>query len=230
MPSKNNVIPTNKIKNPLWKVVLQFFTSPELFYRYGAKIVAKMMYDLHYSGFENIPETGPALLISNHISYVDGLIIHTIVKRPVRFIIDEEIYEAFGVKHFMELSNAIPIAPNKKSVKWALEQVSEAMKAGDIVCIFPEGSLTYTGNMTRFRFGIEWMANQNDVPVIPMALKGLWGSIFSRKYIKQSFIMRLIPRTFRMKVVAVCGKPILSSDAKINYLQRKIMELKNSIE
>lgn len=201
--------------------------SLEPFYRYGAKLLVHVMYRARFSGFENIPETGAAILIANHVSYVDGLVINAACKRPVRFIIDEEIYQLPGVNYFMRLNKAIPIAPNKTSVKLALSLVSDALRDGDLVCVFPEGQLTYTGNMTHFRFGIEWMVKNDPVPVIPIALKGLWGSVFSRKYLRSRFPW--VPRSFRRKVSAVCGAPIPPEEAKISHMQRVIMKLKSSI-
>ncbi len=200
----------------------------EAFYRYGAKVVVRLIYNCKFSGFENIPEAGPAIIISNHITYMDGMVLNAAIKRPIRFVIDEDIYNVPAVKHFMELNGAIPIAPNRQSVKNALNQVSDALKGGDLIVIFPEGSLTFTGNMIRFRFGVEWMAKRDNVVVIPIALKGLWGSIFSRKYLNSKFPW--FPRSFRRTVWAKCGEPVPPEEAKVNHLQRVVMKLKNQIE
>lgn len=209
-------------------IVHRLLGDPVDFYRRGVKILIPLLYKIKYHGFENIPETGPAILICNHVSYMDGLIIDSACKRKVRFIIDENIYNVPGVKYFMGLYGAIPIQPNRKSVERALGDVSRALKNGDLVCIFPEGQLTYTGNMSRFRFGIEWMIKNDPVPIVPIALKGLWGSIFSRKYRRSRF--RWFPRSFRRRVALSCGKPIYPNEAKVSLLQRRIMHLKNDIE
>ena len=196
------------------------------FYRKGAKVVVYVIYRCRFSGFkENIPKEGAAVIIANHISYMDGMVLHAASPRPVRFVIDAAIYNVPSVKYWMERAGAIPIRPNRKAVKQALEQVSEALKQGDIVCIFPEGSLTYTGKMARFRMGIELIIKNDPVPVIPVAIKGLWGSIFSRKYRKAK--VKWMPRKLRMKVSAICGKPIPPDRVKVGYLQREIMRLWN---
>lgn len=197
----------------------------ERFYRNGAKVLARILYSCKFEGFENIPETGPAVVIANHVSYVDGLILNAASKRKMRFIIDSEIYNYPGVNYFMRIDRAIPVAPTKDSVKKMLEITKEALDNGELVAIFPEGMITYTGNLNRFKFGIEWILQQNDVPVIPVALIGLWGSIFSRKYIDEKGFNKVRPRYFRKTVKAICGKPIPHAKAKIQYMQRELMKL-----
>jgi 1-acyl-sn-glycerol-3-phosphate acyltransferase len=186
-------------------------------------------YKPQYYGMENIPETGPAIIISNHVSYMDGLIIDAGCKRPIRYIIDQDIYHFPIVHYIMKRAQAIPIAPNRKSVEAAFNEISNGLKAGDLICIFPEGFLTFTGGLGRFKPGIEWMIKRDPVPVIPIALSGLWGSIFSRKYLKSP--LRWLPREWvRGKVIVKCGKPLDPSEININYLQDVVMKLKYSIK
>jgi 1-acyl-sn-glycerol-3-phosphate acyltransferase len=197
----------------------------EKFYRYGAKVIIKLVYRCDFRGFENIPETGGALVIANHVSFMDGLIINAASKRPIRFIIYDKIYRQPIVHHFMRINRAIPIDGNRESVRNALNAVSEGLSNGDLIVIFPEGSITYTGNMVRFKFGIEWMISKNPVPVIPVVLGGLWGSVLSRKYINSK--TRWFPKTFRRKIAAICSEPIAPKKATVNYLQKKIMQIKS---
>ncbi len=198
----------------------------EKFFRIGAKILVRILYSCDYRGFENIPSKGPAIIIANHISYMDGLILNCASPRKMRFIIDEDIYKTPIVNYFMKMDRAIPVKPKKESVKQMIENVSEALKQGDLVAIFPEGQITYSGYLTRFKFGIEWLLKENpDVNVIPIAINGLWGSIFSRKYLDPKYKLKFLPRYFRMKITAVCGKPIAHQKATINYLQRELMKL-----
>ena len=198
----------------------------EKFYLAGISVIIKTIYRTKLLGFkEHFPKEGPAIMICNHVSYMDGMILHHATPRKVRFIIDEAIYNAPIVNHFMKVDRAIPIAPTKESVKKALQKVSDGLKAGDIICIFPEGQLTYTGHMIRFKLGIEWIIQKDPVPIIPCALIGLWGSVFSRKYRKEKW--KMIPRFFRKRVTVVCGKPIPPEKAKINHLQREVMRLKS---
>lgn len=197
-------------------------------YRLIANKLTRFIYRPHYIGFENIPETGPVVIISNHVSYMDGPIIDAGCKRHVRYVIDEDIYHLPGVHYFMNLDRAIPIAPNRKSVEHAFDLISEGLRAGDVICIFPEGFLTFTGGLGRFRPGIEWIIKRDPVPVIPIVLSGLWGSMFSRKYLKS--FLRWMPRHWlRGKVIAKCGPAIAPKLVTVNYLQDVVLKLKYSI-
>lgn len=197
-------------------------------YRWLAHSITRFVYRPRYIGFENIPATGGAILVSNHVSYVDGPIIDAGCNRPVRYLIDEDIYNLPGVHYIMTLDRGIPIAPNRKSVEKAFDEISAGLKAGDLICIFPEGFLTFTGGLGRFRPGIEWILKRDAVPVIPIALSGLWGSVFSRKYLKSP--LRWLPRQWlRGKVVALCGPAIDPKDVNVNYLQEMVLRLKYSL-
>lgn len=205
-----------------------FFLNPARALSIVAHGVTRFVYRPRYIGFENIPATGPVVLISNHVSYVDGPIIDAGCKREVRYIIDEDIYNLPGVHFLMKLDRAITIAPNRKAVERAFNEISEGLKAGDAVCIFPEGFLTFTGGLGRFRQGIEWIIKRDPVPVIPIAISGLWGSMFSRKYLKSP--LRWLPRHWlRGKVTVLCGKPIPPENVNVNYLQEAVLRLKYSL-
>lgn len=190
--------------------------------------ITTFVYRPHYINMESIPETGGVILISNHVSYMDGPIIDAGCKRPVRYVIDEDIYHAPGVHYLMSRYNAIPIAPNRKSVEKAFDLISQSLRDGHVVCIFPEGFLTFTGGLGRFRPGIEWIIKRDAVPIIPIALSGLWGSVFSRQY--RGSWRRFFPRCWlRGQVVVKCGDPIDPAHAKVNELQDIVMKLKYSI-
>lgn len=201
----------------------------EPIYRRMVTFLVQHGYAPEYYGFDQIPDEGPALLISNHISYLDGLIIAAACDRPVRFVIDKYIYEQPIVNYFMRLNRAIPIAPKKHIVEEAMDEISEGLRNGDVICIFPEGQITYTGNLSRFKPGVEWIVQRDPVPVIPIALKGLWGSVFSRKYLKAKGRLWRGDWHSRGKIKAICGAPIPPEKVTVNYLQRVIMTLKNSI-
>lgn len=194
------------------------------FYTFTAKVIVRLLYRLKFSGFDKIPKTGPVLIIANHVSYMDGVIIQSGCRRPIRFVIDQYIYEKPFIKHVMGLARAIPILAKKESVGAALDEISRALENGDAVGIFPEGQLTYTGALGRFKPGIEWIVDRDPVPIYPIVLDGLWGSVFSRKYLKSNF--RWMPRCFRMPVDVVCGDAIHPESATVDELQRAILGIK----
>lgn len=209
-----------KISFPRWRLRW----NPEPFYRLLARGVAYAVYNPKYTGFEKIPKEGPAILISNHVSYADGLIIAAGCNRPVRFVIDEHIYNVPLVHYFMLYNRAIPILPTREHVTKALEDIAEGLKAGDLICIFPEGQLTYTGSLGRFKTGIESIVKRNPAPVYPIALSGLWGSIFSRKYLGSW--KRFIPKSRRVRVHAICGDAMAPESVTVNRLQETVLRLK----
>ena len=223
------LLPKLRFRLPKWPLSLPRFTlNPEHIIRIAAHRLTLFVYKPRYIGLENIPATGPAILISNHVSYVDGPIIDAGCPRRVRYLIDEDIYHTPGVHYLMKLDRAIPIAPNRKSVEAAFDQISEGLKNGDLICIFPEGFLTFTGGLGRFRPGIEWILKRDPVPVVPMALSGLWGSVFSRKYLKSA--LRWLPREWhRGKVTAIWGPAIPPDQVNVNRLQEIVLRLKYSI-
>lgn len=181
------------------------------------------IYRPRVAGLENIPTTGGVVLIANHVSYLDGPIISAICPRPVRYVIDKYIYEQPVINFFMRHARAIPILPKKEVVEAALSEISKALQNGEVVCIFPEGRLTYTGNIGRFKPGIEFIIQRDPVPVVPMGLDGLWGSVFSRKYIKARF--RFMPRSFKSNVKLAIGFPVVPEKVKVDKLQRVIIKL-----
>ena len=208
-----------------FRMQLSFDLEP--LYRFGAKKLICLMYNIRFMGFSKIPDSGAVLVISNHISYVDGLIINALCKRKIRFIIDKDIYHLPIVHYFMRLNRAIPISTKREDVTKALDLISEGLRQGDAICIFPEGQLTGNGYMSHFRPGIEWIIQRDPTPIYPIALHGLWGSAFSRKY--KNPLLKMIPKTLRRNVTALCGKVIMPEDATIDNMQLAVLELRNSI-
>ncbi|MDE3059670.1 MAG: 1-acyl-sn-glycerol-3-phosphate acyltransferase [Pseudomonadota bacterium] len=211
-----------------WLPAIKFSFDPKPLYRTLIHGLTRKIYRPRYIGFENIPATGPVVLISNHVSYIDGPLIDAGCNRIVRYLIDEDIYNLPGVHYIMKLGRAIPIAPNRKSVEAAFDEISAGLRAGDAICIFPEGFLTFTGSLGRFRPGIEWIIRRDAVPVVPIAICGMWGSVFSRKYMKAA--LRWWPRQWRgRRVDVICGAPIPPEKVNVNYLQEIVLRLKYSV-
>jgi 1-acyl-sn-glycerol-3-phosphate acyltransferase len=157
---------------------------PEYLLRFIFWALIHSVYRLKKEGLEHIPEQGPALLTCNHVSFVDALIISAACPRPIRFIMDHRIFKIPVLNFVFRESRAIPIAPAKEDpvmLERAYTEVARALAEGDLVCIFPEGGITYNGELMPFKGGVSRILETTPVPVIPMALRGLWQSFFSRK-------------------------------------------------
>ena len=199
----------------------------ESFYRFLVSKLIRVFYKIEFIGFDKIPDHRPILLIANHVSYIDGILIQTGINRPVRFVIDQQIYDIPVINYFMRYNRAIPILAKKTHVEAALDVISQGLEARDAVCLFPEGRLTYTGNLGRFKPGIEWIIERDPVLIYPIAIEGIWGSIFSRKYIKSKYYW--LPRKIRPKITLICGDAIHPGDVRVNHLQRVVLSLKNKV-
>lgn len=157
---------------------------PEFLLRFIVWLLVHSVYRLRTRDIERIPADGPALIICNHVSFVDALVIMAASRRPIRFVMDHHIFRWPILSFVFRESRAIPIAPAKEDpamMERAFDEVSQALAAGDLVGIFPEGKITADGEINPFRPGIARILERNPVPVVPLALQGLWGSTFSRK-------------------------------------------------
>jgi 1-acyl-sn-glycerol-3-phosphate acyltransferase len=160
-----------------------YLLVPEFLMRFICWLLIHSVYRLEKRGLENIPEQGPAVLVCNHVSFVDALVILAASPRPIRFVMDHRIFKVPVLSFVFRTGKAIPIASAKENealLDAAYDRVAEALEAGDLVAIFPEGRITETGELSPFRGGVKRIIGRTPVPVVPLALKGLWGSFFSR--------------------------------------------------
>jgi len=156
---------------------------PEFLMRFLAWILIHTMYRVKKEGLDNVPETGPCIVVCNHVSYVDAIVIAACVRRPIRFVMDHRIFRVPFLNWLFRTMQSIPVASAREDAKLkeqAFEDAAAALRAGEVVGIFPEGTLTADGELGSFRPGVERMVQETPVPVVPMALRGLWGSFFSR--------------------------------------------------
>ncbi|MDP5188333.1 MFS transporter [Rheinheimera baltica] len=159
-----------------------FSQVPEFAVRFVIYLLSHTMYRVTSRGLEHIPAEGAAVLVANHVSYVDALLIGGAVRRPVRFVMEKAIYDLPVANWLFKAARTIPICSKQKNevvYEAAFVAIKRELDAGNLVCIFPEGRLTKTGEMDSFRPGIERILAETPVPVVPMALQGLWGSFFS---------------------------------------------------
>ncbi len=200
---------------------------PEFLLRFVDWILINTLYRVQTRGLENIPEHGPAILVCNHVSFMDPLIILGSVRRPVRFVMYYKIFNIPFVKNVFRAAKAIPIAGAKEDpeiLKHAFDEVDNELAAGNLVCIFPEGGITRDGTMQPFRPGVEKALERRPVPVVPMAVRGLWGSIFSRS--NSAFGRMRLPRRFRSKIELIVAPAIPAEQAKAAVLEAKVRELR----
>jgi 1-acyl-sn-glycerol-3-phosphate acyltransferase len=160
-----------------------FSIVPEFLMRFIAWLLIHTVYRVRVKKGSLIPETGAAVLVCNHVSYMDAIVIMGASPRPIRFVMDHRIFKIPFLSWIFKTAKAIPIAPAKED-PWLMEKsyvdIAKALHEGELVCIFPEGKLTSTGDINEFKGGVMKIVGRTPVPVIPMALRGLWGSIFSR--------------------------------------------------
>ncbi|WP_305809189.1 1-acyl-sn-glycerol-3-phosphate acyltransferase, partial [Staphylococcus epidermidis] len=136
-----------------------------------------LSYRLRVKGHEHIPKEGGAVLICNHVSFVDWLIVAAGVKRPVRFVMDHAFFKGWLLKRIMTRAKVIPIAGGREDparLEKAYEMIAAELAAGEVVCIFPEGKITYDGKLSAFKPGVMKIVRHTPVPIVPMALRGLW--------------------------------------------------------
>ena len=167
----------------------------------GCWLFLKCFYRIRLKGLENIPDQGGVLLIANHVAYVDVLLVGVLSRRPVRFLSWEGFEHQKVMRFLTRTMGTIPVAETK--AKDAIQKSADALKAGEVVCIFPEGSLTRNGGILPLRKGYELIARRAECPIVPMAIDGMWGSLFS--FSGGKFFWKM-PKHFPRPVTVVIGQ------------------------
>src|ERR1700738_5151862 len=188
-------------------------------FRLFGKLVAGIFYRVRTFGLENLPDCG-FLLVPNHMTYVDAVVLQLACPRLIRFVVHESIYRIPWLKPIFRLAEAIPLSNirAKESVQEAVEQI----KKGQIVCIFPEGELSRTGVLLKLRKGFELIARSADCDVVPVWLDGLRGSIFSFEGGRYFF---KLPKRVPYPATIAFGGPIPASSAEIGIVRERLLEL-----
>jgi 1-acyl-sn-glycerol-3-phosphate acyltransferase len=199
---------------------------PEFLMRFLAWLLIHSLYRVDKKGLEQIPDQGACVIVCNHVSFVDAIVIAACVSRPVRFVMDHRIFGLPLLNFIFRTMRAIPIASAKEDPalkERAFVEAANALKAGEIVCIFPEGKITDTGEINPFRPGLQRILEQAPAPVVPMALRGLWGSFFSRSY--RGRAMRRWRGLFS-RIALVAGPPLAPEQATPERLQQRVFALR----
>ncbi|MDM8350103.1 MFS transporter [Pseudomonas sp. sp1636] len=203
-----------------------FKVVPEFSMRFLIWLLGHSLYRVEHQGLDAIPEEGPAVLVCNHVSFVDALLVGGAVRRPVRFVMYYKIYNLPLLNFIFRTAGTVPIAGRSEDLliyDAAFKKIAEYLRAGELVCIFPEGKLTGDGEINEFKSGIERILAENPVPVVPMALQGLWGSFFSRDPRKGLF------KRLWSRIKLVAGAPLSPEQADRQRLQAQVAALRGDL-
>jgi 1-acyl-sn-glycerol-3-phosphate acyltransferase len=198
---------------------------PEFLFRFLSWILSNIMYKLTVNNAAHVPKTGAAIIAANHVSFVDWMILSAAVLRPMSFVMHESYLGGPILRLLMKRARVIPIASAKEKpevLESAMNTIAERLSAGELICIFPEGTITKTGELSTFKPGIERIVARTPVPVIPAALSGMWGSFFSRKYGRA---MSGVPRRIHFPVSVTFSEPIAAKDVSASDLLLKVGEM-----
>ncbi|WP_313345279.1 MFS transporter [Stenotrophomonas sp.] len=210
-------------------VAIYIFTIvPEFLMRFLSWVMVRALYRLRPHGIEaNVPDEGAALIVCNHVSYMDALILSATIPRPVRFVMYYKIFNIPVMRWIFRTAKAIPIAgarENPALMQAAFDEVDKALAEGELVCIFPEGALTRDGEMAAFKSGVEKILERRPVPVVPMALRGMWASMWSRR---DSRLGRMrVPRRMRAHIEVMAGPPVDGATATAEGLEAQVRALR----
>ena len=215
-------------------VAIYIFTLvPEFLMRFLSWVLVRSLYRLELHGIErNVPDEGPALVVCNHVSYMDALILSASIPRPVRFVMYYRIFNIPVMRWIFRTGKAIPIAgvrENRALMEQAFDAIDAALAEGEIVGIFPEGRLTTDGEIAAFKSGVERVlaraaAAGRPVPVVPMALRGMWSSMWSHRDDRMGRMRA--PRRFRAHVGVVAGEPVSGVEVTAGMLEAKVRALR----
>ncbi len=203
-----------------------FIEVPEFVMRMIMWLLVHSIYRVERLDIHHIPLTGPALLVSNHVSFVDALIISAASPRPIRFVMDHRIFNLPILNFVFRTARAIPIAPARQdpaTLKRAYDAIADALHNDELVCIFPEGEITSTGEINHFKKGVERIVRRTPVNVVPLALRGVWGTFFSRK---GGRAMSGWPTRLWSKIAVACGTPLAPQAVSAPALQDIVTELR----
>ena len=199
---------------------------PEFLMRFMAWLLIHSVYRLEKRGLERIPEEGAALLVCNHVSYVDALVVTAACRRPIRWVMHHQVFRIPLLAFFFRAVRAIPIASSKEDramLERAYAEIAAALAAGELVGLFPEGRRTEDGDLAAFRGGVTRILERTPVAVVPMALSGLWRSLFARNRQRLRHLRRLFPRV-RLTV----GEPLAAGAATPGRLRETVLELRGA--
>jgi 1-acyl-sn-glycerol-3-phosphate acyltransferase len=204
-----------------------FLLMPEYLLRFLAWVLTRCVYRFKVEGDENIPTAGAAILVCNHVSFVDAVLLMAASPRPIRFIMDHRIFATPVLGTLFRLGKAIPIAPQKEdpaAYERAFAEARRVLDEGDLLCIFPEGGITRDGSLGPFKGGVMKILQTHPVPVVPMALTNLWGSFFSRVE-RGTAMVRPFRRGLWSRVGLVASAAVPAAEVTPDGLRSRVLAL-----
>lgn len=199
---------------------------PEFFLRLVSWVLVHSVYRISKSDLHHIPKTGPALLVCNHVSFFDPMLIFAVGTRPIRFVMDNSYYQLPVAKTLFKALKAIPITAKRQNpelLERAFDEIASALEGGELICIFPEGGITHDGEIRQFQPGVEQIIKRTPVPVVPMAVRGVWGTWFSRH---KGRAMKGFPTAFMKKLSVVSSEPVAPNDVNRHDLYDRVLALR----
>ena len=207
-------------------VAVYIFTLvPEFLMRFLVWILIHTIYRVRVTGMDNIPDEGPVIVASNHVSFVDPLILGGMIRRPVNFVMYHKIYKIPVLNFIFRTAKAIPIASKKEDpeiLDQAYKRMHGVLAEGDVLGIFPEGRITHDGEIQPFKPGIDKIIAERPVDVVPVALCNLWGSMFSRR----DPLHKRRPYKLWSLIEMRIGKPIPAAEVSAQRLQQEVENLR----
>ncbi len=197
------------------------FVSPRLFVRTPFQILLGILYRREIVGLENLPKQGGCVVVSNHISWLDGILILWMLPRNIRFVVDGGNFKSRVLQYFAGAFDTILMMPSPKSIGRALKTAREALLAGEVVGIFPEGTITRTGQLQAFKPGLQKIIKGTEAAIVPMWLEGMWGSLFS--FSEGKFFLKC-PKNFRRQLTLHIG-PTLATDTPLEKIRSCVQKL-----
>ena len=213
-----------------------FLLVPEYLLRFVAWVITHFVYRFKVRGYENIPSQGAAVLVCNHVSFVDAILLMAASPRPIHFVMDYRIFQTPVLGWLFKLAKAIPIASHREdpaTYEAAFARAAQVLRDGDLLAIFPEGGITFDGQLQPFKGGVMKILDRAkaeglDVPLIPMALTNLWGSYFSRIEVRKGknvAMVKPLRRGIFNRVGLEVGEPVTAQEATPGVLQQHVQGL-----
>jgi 1-acyl-sn-glycerol-3-phosphate acyltransferase len=191
-------------------------------------MLVSIFYRLEVKGRENLPAKGPYIIICNHVSFIDWLFLLAVSKQPVQFVIDHNYYFLPGFPFWLKQAKLIPIATKAEKAQLlesAFLKISDSLNNGAVIGLFPEGAITKTGEVRRFMPGLSKIVAKDPVPIVPVALSGLWGSFFSRS---AQGPLKKWPWPLRRKIRVSIGQIRYADQFSLTELQKEVVRLRKN--